>query len=107
MKTFKNFIAEGTLPRGTQVTVVHKGKQVKGKIVRLDAGKGGYSSAYVVDIGKYESIMVPVSKVKQGVAESAICTVCESDPCICDDSHGFVKEESSKEPQAHFDSLPK
>jgi hypothetical protein len=71
MKTFKDFIAEGTLPRGTQVTVVHKGKQVKGKIVRLDAGKGGYSSAYVVDIGEYESIMVPVSKVKQGVTEGA------------------------------------
>ena len=92
MKTFKKFIAESTLPRGTQVTVVHKGKQVKGKIVRLDAGKGGYSSAYVVDIGEYESIMVPVSKVKQGVAESPICTNCDSDPCICDDSHGFVQE---------------
>jgi hypothetical protein len=61
-----------TLPRGTQVTVIHKGKQVKGKIVRLDAGKGGYSSAYVVDIGEYESIMVPVSKVKHRMSEGIV-----------------------------------
>ena len=27
-----------------------------------------------------------------GFKESAICTHCESDPCICDDSHGFVTE---------------
>ena len=26
------------------------------------------------------------------IKESAICTHCESDPCICDDSHGFVSE---------------
>jgi hypothetical protein len=52
------------LSKGTTVTVVHKGKQVKGKIVRYDAGKNGYSNAYVVDIGEYESIMVPVSKIK-------------------------------------------
>ena len=58
------------LSKGTTVTVTHKGKQVKGKIVRYDAGKGGYSSAYVVDIGKYESIMVPVSKIKQAMNET-------------------------------------
>ena len=52
------------LSKGTTVTVVHKGKQVKGKIVRYDAGKNGYSNAYVVDVGEYESIMVPVSKIK-------------------------------------------
>ena len=58
------------LSKGTTVTVTHKGKQVKGKIVRYDAGKGGYSSAYVVDIGEYESIMVPVSKIKQAMNET-------------------------------------
>ena len=26
------------------------------------------------------------------IKESAICTQCQSDPCICDDSHGFVSE---------------
>lgn len=31
---------------------------------------------------------------KKFIAESPICTNCDSDPCICDDSHGFVKEES-------------
>ena len=66
-------VAEGSeniLPKGTSVTVLHKGKQVPGKIVRYDTGKGGYSSAYVVDIGKYESIFVPASKIQQGVAEA-------------------------------------
>jgi len=65
-------VAEGSeniLPRGTAVTVLHKGKQVPGKIVRYDAGKGGYSNAYVVDIGEYESIFVPTNKIQQGVAE--------------------------------------
>ena len=62
--------AENILPRGTSVTVLHKGKKVPGKIVRYDAGKGGYSNAYVVDIGEYESILVPASKIQQqGVAE--------------------------------------
>ena len=65
--------SENILPRGTSVTVLHKGKQVPGKIVRYDAGKGGYSPAYVVDIGEYESIFVPVSKIQQqGVAEEKI-----------------------------------
>ena len=67
-------VAEGSeniLPKGTSVTVLHKGKQVPGKIVRYDTGKGGYSSAYVVDIGKYESIFVPASKIQQGVAEGS------------------------------------
>jgi len=66
-------VAEGSeniLPRGTSVTVLHKGKQVPGKIVRYDAGKNGYSNAYVVDVGGYESIFVPASKIQtQGVAE--------------------------------------
>lgn len=26
------------------------------------------------------------------IKESAICSACQSDPCICDDSHGFVSE---------------
>jgi hypothetical protein len=73
-------VAEGSdniLPRGTSVTVVHKGKQVSGKIVRYDSGKGGYSDAYVVDIGGYESIFVPASKIQQqtmseGVAETLL-----------------------------------
>ena len=28
--------------------------------------------------------------------ESEICSICEYDPCICDDSHGFVTEDADK-----------
>jgi hypothetical protein len=68
--------SENILPRGTAVTVLHKGKQVPGKIVRYDAGKGGYSNAYVVDIGEYESIFVPTNKIQQGVAEEQLDEKC-------------------------------
>ena len=54
---------------GSAVRVPHKGKMVPGKVVRYDSGKGGYSPAYVVDIGEYESKIVPVHDVKQGIAE--------------------------------------
>lgn len=37
---------------------------------------------------KYDASMKP-KKIK----EESICSVCAVDPCICDDSHGFVKEE--------------
>jgi hypothetical protein len=43
---------------------------VNGKIVRYEAGGGGYSPAYVVDIGEYESIMVQPNKVRRGATES-------------------------------------
>jgi hypothetical protein len=56
--------------KGTTVTVPHKGKLVNGKIVRYEAGGGGYSPAYVVDIGEYESIMVQPNKVRRGATES-------------------------------------
>lgn len=51
---------------GSSVKVPHKGKMVSGKIVRYESGKGGYSPAYVVDIGEYESKLVPVFEVKLG-----------------------------------------
>jgi hypothetical protein len=54
---------------GTQVTVPHKGKMVSGKIVRYDSGKGIDSPAYIVDISEYESLIVPVSRVKQDMDE--------------------------------------
>ena len=56
--------------KGTTVTVPHKGKLVNGKIVRYEGGGGGYSPAYVVDIGEYESIMVQPNKVRRGATES-------------------------------------
>jgi hypothetical protein len=41
--------------------------------------------------------------------ESSICTQCQSDPCICDDSHGFVSEAIDKEHPIvkEYDSLKK
>jgi hypothetical protein len=64
-------VAEGLdiLKAGSSVMVPHKGKMVSGKVVRYEPGKGGYSPAYVVDIGEYESKIVPVHAIKQGVAE--------------------------------------
>ena len=65
-------VAEGEstiLSPGTEVTVPHKGKMVPGKIVRYDSGKGIESPAYIVDISEYESLIVPVSRVKQDMDE--------------------------------------
>lgn len=53
------------LKTGSTVTVPHNGKMVRGKIVRYDSGKGGgHSPAYIVDIGKYESIRVSAHAIK-------------------------------------------
>ena len=67
-------LAEGQdiLKAGSSVMVPHNGKMVPGKVVRYDSGKVGYSPAYVVDIGEYESKMVPAHSIKQGVAESSL-----------------------------------
>jgi hypothetical protein len=68
----KQGVAEGErtiFSPGTQVTVPHKGKMVSGKIVRYDSGKGIDSPAYIVDISEYESLIVPVSRVKQDMDE--------------------------------------
>jgi hypothetical protein len=39
----------------------------------------------------------PMPTYDEGIAEGIICPYCEADPCICDDSHGFVKEEFNGE----------
>jgi hypothetical protein len=71
MSNAEESVAKGSeiLKVGTAVRVPHKGKMVPGKIIRYDSGKGGESPAYVVDIGEYESKIVPVHNMKQGVAE--------------------------------------
>ena len=71
--------------KGTTVTVPHKGKLVNGKIVRYEAGGGGYSPAYVVDIGEYESIMIEPNKVRRGVAEGK-----RNLKCVCK-THGTLQ----------------
>jgi hypothetical protein len=58
---------------GDKVKVPHKGKMVKGKIIRYD--NGGTSKAqqhgggYVVDVGEPASIVVPASKVQKEEVE--------------------------------------
>ena len=72
VKRLTPMMAEGEstiLSPGTEVTVPHKGKMVPGKIVRYDSGKGIESPAYIVDISEYESLIVPVSRVKQDMDE--------------------------------------
>jgi len=52
---------------GDTVKVPHKGKMVKGKIVRHDKGGSGkaaqHGGGYVVDVGEYSSITVPSHKI--------------------------------------------
>ena len=52
---------------GDTVKVPHKGKMVKGKIVRHDKGGSGkaaqHGGGYVVDVGEYSSITVPHHKI--------------------------------------------
>ena len=52
---------------GDTVKVPHKGKMVKGKIVRHDSGGSSkaaqHGGGYVVDVGEYSSITVPSHKV--------------------------------------------
>jgi len=61
---------------GDSVKVPHKGKMVKGKIVRHDNGGSGkaqqHGGGYVVDVGEYGSITVPGHKVvKEEVVDEA------------------------------------
>ena len=63
----ENIGEASTYKAGSSLMVPHKGKMVPGKVVRYDSGKGGYSPAYVVDIGEYESKTVPAHSVKQSV----------------------------------------
>ena len=58
---------------------------------KMDAGKFGKTDADKdANFQRYKKIQDKLKE--QGVAESAICSNCQADPCICDDSHGFVNE---------------
>ena len=58
---------EEMLKAGDTVKVPHKGKMVRGRIVRHDSGGSGkaqqHGGGYVVDVGEYGSITVPGHKV--------------------------------------------
>lgn len=49
---------------GDVVYVAHKGRTVEGAVVRYDNGKPYGSPFYVVDIGEYESVIVPAHEVE-------------------------------------------
>ena len=53
------------LKPGTKVKVPHKGKMVKGKIVRYDKGSRAEGPFYVVDVGEYESPKIPAHKIDE------------------------------------------
>lgn len=58
----------GGLKAGDKVRVPHKGKMVRGRIVRFDNGGSGnarqHGGGYVVDIGEPASILVPKQNVR-------------------------------------------
>jgi hypothetical protein len=64
---------EEMLKAGDKVKVPHKGKMVRGRIVRHDSGGSGkaqqHGGGYVVDVGEYGSITVPGHKVVKEAAE--------------------------------------
>jgi hypothetical protein len=63
---------EEMLKAGDKVKVPHKGKMVRGRIVRHDSGGSGkaqqHGGGYVVDVGEYGSITVPGHKVVKEAA---------------------------------------
>lgn len=70
-KAIQKFLKEdvtGKLSAGTKVRIPHKGKMVAGKIVRYDGGTKsvGELPFYIVDVGEYGSVKIPVHKVALG-----------------------------------------
>jgi hypothetical protein len=65
----------GTFKRGDAVLVPHKGRMQLGKVVRYDLG-GAYrgSPFYVVDVGEYASIEVPVHKIRESAKRNPVKT---------------------------------
>ena len=63
-ETIRQVLVNEILKKGDTVTVPHKGKMVKGKVVRYDKG-GPEDPFYVVDVGENESPKIPVHKIKE------------------------------------------
>jgi hypothetical protein len=88
MKTFKKFISEQSVAEGVSLKQKHEDKK------RADQNQVRYGKMTQAEFDKKWTRTErpkPTDK-EQGMAESTICTNCDSDPCICDDSHGFVQE---------------
>lgn len=65
MNIVEKYLGEGIKKPGDKVKVPHKGKMVSGKVVRYDKGDPHGTAYYVVNVGEYASIKVPVHKVKE------------------------------------------
>ena len=63
-ETIRRVLVNEILKKGDTVTVPHKGKLVKGKVVRYDKG-GPEDPFYVVDVGENESPKIPAHKIKE------------------------------------------
>jgi len=68
-QSFDTLFRKQQLRRGDKVQIPHKGKMTTGTIVRYDEGeqwegKRVGSPFYVVDVGEYESVIVPKHKIK-------------------------------------------
>lgn len=72
----QNQLKEDHFEKGAEVEVPHKGKMVKGKIVRSDKGDMQSDPFYVVDVGEYASIKVPHHKVRMVSEEREHCDDC-------------------------------
>ena len=70
MRTFTQHITEIHSP-GTVLSFPHKGKTIKGKVVRYDKG-GPESPFYVMDHGEYESAKVPAHHIVKEAATDRI-----------------------------------
>ena len=68
-------------------------KQPNGKYKSLIDEAGGAGDEGTNELAKKYKKDTP----GQSVTEGYICPGCEADPCICDDSHGFVNEEVSQQ----------
>ena len=62
-KSDKTKVLDEIYASGTKVIVPHKGKMVLGKVVRYDKGGKYGSPFYVVDVGEYESLIVPTHHI--------------------------------------------
>ena len=72
------------LSKDTLTSYIGKAKKAEVRSMRsiLARGKGS-------DLEKRQA---GLKAARERIKESAICTICQSDPCICDESHGFVGE---------------
>ena len=88
----KKGVAEGEQDPQSELKLINQKLKDAYKHVRNNssASIGWYMSEVKALKARREEL---IKQLRQGVSEGVICPHCEADPCICDDSHGFVREE--------------